>query len=154
MTAAYSYYLALGTISKATLIGSSSNNIESFPVQSDQLNPGLRWQPPHRAGTMRPQPNSIAVMNNLSVRPIGYYKMAWSWEAFTQNQFDYFLSTFFSAGGVWSAAVTLQTADSDNSGGYSAYQATMLRPVPDTDYIIKDMMLTKITFKFVGGVLI
>lgn len=148
-----SYYLATGTISKATLIGSSANNVENFAVQSDMLTyPG--WTIPDRRLTRRPRPARITVAANLTMAPDGFYEFQWGWPFWTTGQLAYWLTTFHTGPDQYtsmSPAVTVQTY---MDTAYVAFQCLMYRPVWEDHYKSDDWGYLDVIIRFAGGVII
>lgn len=147
------YQWAFLTISKATLIASSSYTLSAFPWQSDQVTPLLGWKEPQRNGTLRPRPTRLAANADLSRRPDGTWTFTWAMPPMTPLQFFYLITNQWSSGSTWSAAATVQTWD-DNVNGYSVFNVTAIRPTPGQDYGILDGMYMDVKYSFVGGVLL
>ena len=150
MTALYQYYLAPATLSRTALLAASANNVENFPVQSDQFPAVFGWHEPQRDNTMRPRLARYSTYLDQSVRGDGGYSFQWSWRVMTQGQLLYMQNTFFSGGSAWSAPCTVQTYL--DGGFYATYNATILQPVPGQDYTITDNFLIDVVYKFVGGI--
>lgn len=155
MTAEFAYALVSGTVSKATLLGTASNFLQSFPLQSDQYTPALRWIEPVRDATSRPTPPRRTVMADLSQRDDGFYGWQWSFPFWTFGQMAYWLTTFHGAPDIYtnptSAAVTVQTF-AENS--YLAFNALMYRPKWKDDFSAQDGGYQNVLIKFAGGVII
>lgn len=154
MTALYSYYLAAGTISKATLIGSSSNNIENFPFQSDQTTPLLGWKEPAREGTERPTLARIAQNADLSRRGDGFYKFKWGFPYWTQGQMAYFLATFFTAANAYPSLSVPATAQTWFESAYVAFTVTLYRPVWGSAFDTEDGGYKNVVIEFDKGTII
>lgn len=150
--ALYSYMWAFSTISKSSLNGNSAYNIENFTVQSDQPSPMWGWREPQRKGTLRPAPARVVVNIDGSVRADGFWSFTWCMNPMTALMFNYILTNQFSSGSVWSAPATVQTFD-ENVNGYSCFQCTANRPVPNQDYTIQDGFYIDVKYRFTFGVL-
>ena len=153
MTADLSYYLALGTISKTTLLGTASNNLQNFPNQSDQVMPSLTWfyTNPERDVSDRPALMRRSVMGDVSIRDDGFYAFQWGFRAWTFGQLSYWLTTFHGGPNVYanpgSTAVTVQTfMDTD----YVCFHAQMYRLKWKDDYKAEDGGVREVVIKFVA----
>lgn len=149
----YSYYLAAGTISKATLIGSSSNNIENWTMQSDQPYPGLGWREPMRELTKRPTIARIARNADLSARADGFYNFQWGFAYWTTGQLAYFLNTFFAVN-VYSTVSVPATVQTWFDSAYVAFTVNMYRPVWNEDYKTADGGYHDVIVRFDKGTII
>jgi hypothetical protein len=148
MTAYFSYLLAVGTISKATLQGNVNNNIENFPIQADQFNPGLAWREPSRDLTQRPKPSRLTMMaDSATIRADGNWTFALGWKHLTIGQFQYLLTTFLPSG-VFGAPVTVQVAADEAATFYMAFNAIIRRPIPEDTYKSRDGEISDCIFKF------
>lgn len=151
--AIYSYFWAFSTISKVTLTAGTTYNIEAFPVQSDQPSPAWGWREPQRKGTKRPRYPAYPQNMDLSVSPQGLWEFTWCMPPMTPGMFAYIIANQFSSGTLWSAPATVQTYD-ENVNGYSAFQVTALRPIPEEHYTIQDEKYIDVLYRFVGGTLL
>lgn len=152
MAALESYLWAFGLVSKATLQGNTAYNIENFPVQADQVTPLLGWKAPQREGTLRPYRPRIVQAADYSRKADGGWKSCWCLPLWTQNMLTYILTNQW-PNDIWSADATMQTWN-ESVGGYSVYQCTALRPVPNEDYTIIDGMHQNVKIRFEGGILL
>lgn len=150
-----SNFLALGTISKSTLLATPTNNIELFPLQSDQTIPGLKWVAPERGDDSRPTLPRRTVMSDGSIRDDGFYSWSLYWSFWTFGQMGYWLTHFFTGPNVYanpgSAAVTTQTyMDTD----YVCFQALMYRPKWKDHYKAQSGGYSNIIVPFAFGTII
>lgn len=151
MTAIYSYYLAFSTSSKATLIGSSGNNIENFPIQADVHSPAYNWTEPVRDRTKRYNFARVTTNADLSISGDGFFSFAWGFGFWTEDQMGYILNTAFggaNAYGLMSIPVTVQTfAETD----YVAFHAILARPIWGTHYQTQDGGYDNVVLNFTKG---
>ena len=154
MTAIYQYFLAFSSISKSALLANPAYNIENFPYQSDQTNPGLGWTEPHRELTQRPTPARVTQNADLSQTADGFYTFQWGFAYWTTGQLAYLLNTAFGGANGYallSIPVTVQTyADS----GYVAFRALLARPIWGTSFRTQDGGYENVVLKFARGVVI
>lgn len=154
MAALTNYRLAFSTISKATLLASSSYLLENLPIQSDQTNPGLGWTEPVRDLTKRLVPARITKNADLSASADGFFQLDWAFPFWTFGQMQYLLDTAFGGAnvyGVMSLPVTLQTFVETN---YVAAHALLARPVWGQDFQTEDSGYRSIVLRFSRGVII
>lgn len=138
MTAIYDYRLAFSTISKATLLASSAYNIENFPIQADQTNPGLGWTEPIRDRTKRFIYDRVTVNADKSITGDGFFKFDWGFEFWTEDQMGYILDTAFGGANVYGSLSIPVTAQTFAETGYVCFHALLARPIWGTHYQTQD----------------
>mgnify|MGYP003385438391 CR=1 FL=1 len=126
------YRLAVGTLTKTVINGSSGYQLENFPLQSDQISLlVIPWGPPtDENGTTYPAYTRYTTMLDLSQRADGFIEFVWNLGYLTEAMLAYMDTTFFSA--YLSNAVTVKTLKSN--GQFEVYNGSLLAPRPNQDY--------------------
>lgn len=146
--AAAEYRLGVGTLSTATIEGSSSYLLENFTVQSDQISALIHpWGPPSDEGTTYPRFARYVIAADLSQRADGFIEFNWVLPYLTEGMLSYIEAQIW--GSAQSALVTAKTRKSN--GVFDVYNATALRPIPDEHYERGYKGVENYLIRFVGG---
>jgi hypothetical protein len=166
----FEFYLSGGWITHATLVASSTNNLENLNPYyfTSSKAPNWVWGPPDRELTTLPRRPAYETMLDMSQKSHGLVYWQWGFKylplgplmaftvrlglsdtgvsAFPDYMLDSALCTVRTPTyGAWDAA------NKASYLGYETYQCTALKPIPNEHYKLETGGVRDIIFRFVGG---